>query len=63
LINEYEHQTAVYIYREYIRKYHSQADNVTEKETDKNLLEEYIDSLTEKLPPARNIWQTITSPP
>lgn len=53
LINEYEHQTVVHIYREYILKSCSDTDNVTEKEIDRNLLEEYIDSLTEKLPPAR----------
>ncbi|GHV22136.1 RNA polymerase sigma factor [Bacteroidia bacterium] len=53
LINEYEHRMVEYIYREYILKYHSVADNFTEKETDRNLLEEYIDSLIEKLPPAR----------
>ncbi|MDR2389705.1 MAG: RNA polymerase sigma-70 factor [Tannerellaceae bacterium] len=53
LINEYERQTVEYIYREYLLKYTSLADNTTEKETDGNLLEEYIEKLIEKMPPAR----------
>lgn len=53
LINEYEHQTVTYIYREYVLKCHSGTDNVTENEIDRTLLEEYIGCLVEKLPPAR----------
>ena len=53
LINEYEHRTLEYIYKEYILKNDSANDNVTEEEVNKNLLEEYINSLIEKLPPAR----------
>jgi RNA polymerase sigma-70 factor (ECF subfamily) len=53
LVNEYEHRTVEYIHREYILKFHSTIDNSTEKETDRNLLEEFIDRLIEKLPPAR----------
>jgi RNA polymerase sigma-70 factor (ECF subfamily) len=53
LVNEYEHQAVRHIYRDYIRKHHSDVDNITEKEIDRNLLEEYIDCLIEKLPPAR----------
>lgn len=53
LMNEYEHQTVEYIYRDYILKHYSEEDNVTEKEVNKNLLEKYIDNLIEKLPPAR----------
>jgi len=53
LVNEYEHRTVEYVYREYVLKYHSYSDNSTEKETDRALLEEYIDCLIEKLPPAR----------
>lgn len=53
LMNEYEHQTVEYVYRDYVLKYHSNTDNTTEKEVNKNLLEEYVDSLIEKLPPAR----------
>lgn len=53
LLNEYEHQAVEYIYRDYILKSYSNTDNSTEKEVNRNLLEEYIDSLIEKLPPAR----------
>ncbi|MDR1371032.1 MAG: RNA polymerase sigma-70 factor [Dysgonamonadaceae bacterium] len=53
LINEYEHQMVEYVYKDYILKYCSEIDNVTEKEIDKNLLEEYVDCLIEKLPPGR----------
>jgi len=53
LMNEYEHQTVEYIYRDYVLKYYSATDEATEKEVNKNLLQEYIDSLIEKLPPGR----------
>lgn len=54
LMNEYEHQTVEYLYKEYALKYLSTSDNLTpENELSRNLLEEYIDLLTEKLPPAR----------
>ena len=53
LINEYEHRTLEYVYKEYILKNDSANDNVTEEEVNKNLLEEYINSLIDKLPPAR----------
>lgn len=54
LMNEYEHQTVEYLYREYVFKYLSLSNQVTpDKELGRNLLEEYIDQLTEKLPPAR----------
>lgn len=53
LMNEYEHQTVEYIYREYMLKHYANADNATEKEVNKNLLEEYINALIEKLPPGR----------
>lgn len=53
LVNEYEHQSVEYIYREYILKLYSHGENDTEKEVNKNLLEELVDSLIEKLPPAR----------
>ena len=53
-MNEYEHQTVEYLYREYLSKYLSLSNQVTpDKELGRNLLEEYIDQLTEKLPPAR----------
>lgn len=53
LVNEYEHQTVEYIYREYILQFYPNAENDTEKQVNKNLLEEFIDNLIEKLPPAR----------
>lgn len=54
LMNEYKHQTVEYVYQEYISNYFSGKNNVTpEKELDKKLLETYIDSLIDKLPPAR----------
>lgn len=53
LLNEYEHQTIEYIYREYILNFQPNKENVTEKEVDRSFLEEYIDSLIEMLPPAR----------
>ena len=53
LLNEYEHQTIQYIYQEYVKAKKLDFDNSTEDEVDKNLLSEYIDELTEKLPPKR----------
>ena len=53
LLNEYEHQTIQFIYEEYIKVKTNENDDSTEKEVDKNLLEEYIDKLAEKLPPKR----------
>lgn len=53
LLNEYEHQTVQFVYQEYIKTKMTGADNTTEEQVDKNLLEEYIDQLTEQLPPRR----------
>jgi RNA polymerase sigma-70 factor (family 1) len=53
LLNEYEHQTIQFIYEEYVKVKASDADNSTEGEVNKKLLEEYIDKLAEKLPPKR----------
>lgn len=53
LMNEYEHMTVKFAYKEYILKYHQINENIIEKEIDRNLLEEYIDKLTDELPPAR----------
>jgi len=53
LLNEYEHQTIQFIYEEYIKVKTTDQDNNTEKEVDKNLLEEYIEHLTDQLPPKR----------
>lgn len=53
LLNEYEHQTVKFIYEEYIKRNLLQEDSSTENQVDKNLLEQYIDRLTEQLPPRR----------
>lgn len=53
LMNEYEHQTVKYIYEEYVKLHLQQDDSSTEKQVDKNLLEQYIDQLAEQLPPRR----------
>ena len=53
LLNEYEHQTIQFIYQEYVKVNISADDTSTEKQVEKNLLEEYIDKLTDKLPPKR----------
>ena len=53
LLNEYEHQTVQYIYHEYVKLNMTGIDSMTEKEVEKDLLEEYIDILTENLPPKR----------
>lgn len=55
LMNQYEHQTIEYIYRNYILKNYPEANNhnQTERDINKNLLEEYIDKLIEKMPPVR----------
>jgi len=53
LLNEYKHQTIQYIFKEYIKVKATDNYNFTEKEVDKNLLEEYIDKLIDKLPPKR----------
>jgi RNA polymerase sigma-70 factor (ECF subfamily) len=53
LLNEYEHQTVQFIYQEYVKANFIDEDRGTEKEVEKNLLEEYIDKLAEELPPRR----------
>ena len=53
LLNEYEHQTIQFIYEEYVKVKATDNDDSTEKEVDKNLLEEYIYKLASKLPPKR----------
>ncbi len=53
LLNEYEHQTVQYIYKEYVKVNMADVDISTENEVDKNLLEKYIDKLADDLPPKR----------
>lgn len=53
LLNEYEHQSVQFIYHEYIKVNAIDEDRSTEKQVDKNLLEDYIDKLANELPPKR----------
>jgi RNA polymerase sigma-70 factor (ECF subfamily) len=53
LLNEFEHKTIQFIYEEYVKVLATENDDSTEKEVEKNLLEEYLDQLTDKLPPKR----------
>lgn len=53
LLNEYEHQAIQFIYEEYVKVIATENDDSTEKEVDRNLLEEYIDKLADELPPKR----------
>lgn len=52
LVNIYQHRMLEFIYREKVKNTDF-TENTTEKEVDYHLLEEYIDSLIEQLPPAR----------
>ncbi len=53
LVNEYEHQTIQYIYSEFVRVQMADIENSTELDVDKMLLDEYIEKLTDELPPKR----------
>jgi len=53
LLNRYEHQTIQFIYEEYIKAKVIDNKNITEEEVNRKLLEEYLDKLTDKLPPKR----------
>lgn len=53
LINIYQHQTVEYVYSNYVLNHHPEADNTMEEKANLNFLNEYIDELTEKLPPVR----------
>lgn len=52
LINIYQRRTQEFLYREKIKKNDS-TDNTTDKDIDYHLLDEYINSQIEQLPPAR----------
>lgn len=52
LVNIYQHRMQEYLYQEKTTA-SEQSENTTEKEVDYHLLEEYINSLIEQLPPAR----------
>lgn len=53
LMNIYQHQTIEFIYNEYITKNQSKFDFQTEDAANFHFLDEYIDKLTEALPPQR----------
>ncbi len=53
LVNEYEHQTIQFIYSEFVRVQMVDIENSTELDVDKILLDEYIEKLTDELPPKR----------
>jgi len=53
LLNEYEHQTVQFIYHEYVKLQKIDSDSSTENKVEENLLEEYIEKLTDNLPPKR----------
>lgn len=52
LVNIYQHRMLEYVYQEKV-KTSEPIENTTEQEVDYHLLEEYIGSLIEQLPPAR----------
>lgn len=52
LVNIYQHRMLEYLYQEKTTS-SEPAENTTEKEVDYHLLDEYINSLIEQLPPAR----------
>lgn len=52
-MNMYQHQTVEYIYTEYLLKSNSGNDRQTEESTDLRFLNDYVDTLAEKLPPSR----------
>lgn len=54
LLNDYEHEAVRFVYNEYIKnKVYLQYENTTEQEIDRKLLEDFIDKITEELPPRR----------
>lgn len=53
LINEYEHHTVHFIYQEYVKKYMPHKESNAETELELNILEDFIDKLTEELPQGR----------
>lgn len=53
LTNTYRHRMLEYLYHEYIKHDSKDGENNTEKDVEYHLLDEYISSLIERLPPAR----------
>lgn len=53
LLNKYQRQTVEFLYQQFLLKEHPIYDTMTEKETDRKWLENYVDELIEQLPPSR----------
>ena len=53
LLNEYQHKTIEFIYKDFIKENYSTTIDNIELEVSKNLLDEYIEKLTNKLPEKR----------
>lgn len=53
MLNSYEHETLGFLYSEYVQALKSETDETTERQVEFSLLEQYIDSVVQKLPPAR----------
>lgn len=53
LFNKYQRQTVEFLYQQFLLTEQPAYDTVTEKETDRKWLENYVDELIEQLPPSR----------
>lgn len=53
LLNEFEHQTVEYVYREYAVRFCPAETEIPDKEYDVKQLQQYLDRLIDRLPPAR----------
>jgi RNA polymerase sigma-70 factor (ECF subfamily) len=53
LLNKYQRQTVEFLYQQFLKAEQPVYDTITEKETDRKWLENYVDELIEQLPPSR----------
>ncbi|SFL50153.1 RNA polymerase sigma-70 factor [Proteiniphilum acetatigenes] len=53
LFNKYQRQTVEFLYQQFLLTEQPAYDTITEKETDRKWLENYVDELIEQLPPSR----------
>jgi RNA polymerase sigma-70 factor (ECF subfamily) len=53
LMNNYQHRTVEFVYKEYVQKNTLEAETNTEEQIEYNLLSQYIDTIIEKLPQGR----------
>lgn len=53
LFNKYQRQTVEFLYQQFLLKEQPVYDMITEKETERKWLENYVDELIEQLPPSR----------